>query len=135
MNHNDTKRESLKAIFSSIYEGTDFSSDQVKEIVDKMYTLRSEFVHGGTSTFKDFNRDFSSGPNTKLLNDFKIVFSKSMYQVIEQILKLSPNERTISFFEDYINSHKQINVQKICFFKKLFNRLLKGKKNKEMEID
>ncbi len=128
LNHNDAKRESLKAIFSSIYEGTDFSSDQVKDIVDKMYKLRSEFVHGGTSTFKDFNSDFSSGPNTKLLNDFKIVFSKSMYQVIEQILKLSPNERTISFFEDYINSHKQINVQKICFFKKLCNRLLKGKK-------
>ncbi|WMS85428.1 HEPN domain-containing protein (plasmid) [Bacillus wiedmannii] len=106
LNPNDKKRESLKSIFSSIYKGTDFSSNQVKDIVDKIYSLRSEFVHGGTSVFKDFNSDFSSGQNTKLLNNFKILFSKSMYQIIEEILKLNPNERTISFFEDYINSHK-----------------------------
>ncbi len=41
---------------------------------------------------------FSNGPNTELLNDFKKVFSKSMYEVIEQILELNPNERTINFF-------------------------------------
>lgn len=110
LNQNDIKRESLKAIFSSIYEGTDFSSNQVKDIVDKIYTLRSEFVHGGTFTFKDFSSDFSSGQNTKLLNDFKKVFSKSIYQIIEQMLKLNPNDRTMAFFEDYINLHKKINV-------------------------
>lgn len=106
LNHNDKKKESLKAIFSSIYKDTDFSSNQVKDIVDKIYKLRSEFVHGGTSIFKDFNSDFSIGPNTELLNNFKKVFSKSMYEIIEQILKLNPNERTISFFEDYINLYK-----------------------------
>jgi hypothetical protein len=129
----DLKRESLKAIFSSIYEGTDFSSNQVKNIVDKIYTVRSEFVHGGTFTFKDFNSDFSSGQNTNLLNDFKKVFCKSMYQIIEQILKLNPTDRTIEFFEEYINSHKKINERRVCIINKFFNRLLKNGKNKESE--
>ncbi|MGD7009490.1 hypothetical protein [Metabacillus sp. 84] len=108
LKHSDIKRESLKAIFSSIYEGDDFSSNQVKEIVEKIYTLRSEFVHGGTFTYMDFNSDFSDGNNTRLLNDFKRVFCKSVYQIIEEILKLNPTERTIDFYEEYINSQKEI---------------------------
>jgi hypothetical protein len=126
LKHNDIKRESLKAIFSSIYEGADFSKNQVKDIVDKIYTLRSEFVHGGTFTFKDFNSDFSDGNNTKLLSDFKRVFCKSMYQIIEQILKLNPTERTIDFYEEYINSHKEINVRKVNFINKLLDCLKRG---------
>lgn len=115
LNQNDIKRESLKAIFSSIYEGTDFSSNQVKDIVDKIYTLRSEFVHGGTFTFKDFSSDFSSGQNTKLLNDFKKVFSKSIYQIIEQMLKLNPNDRTMAFLKTILIYTRKSMYERFVF--------------------
>lgn len=117
LKRDDAKRDSLKAIFASIYNGTDFSSIQIKEIIDSMYSQRSEFVHGGTITYRDYNDNFSSGPNTNLLSNFKKVFSINLYNIIQHILELDTSERTLKYFESYIDSHKvsEENTKQICF--------------------
>lgn len=124
LKRDDSKRNTLKAIFSSMYNGTDFSSEDIKEIVDRMYKMRSEFVHGGTFTYKDYNDDFSSGPNTDLLFNFKKIFCMNMYQIIQHLLELDTSKRTLEYFENYIDPHKgeesdspngEDSNKKICF--------------------
>lgn len=106
LNDKDSKKINLKNILSSVYKKTDYSNKDVKNVVHQMYSLRSEFVHGGTRIYKDFKDDFSIGDTSKLFLNYKRILSGCIYDLSNYMLSLDETERTIDSFEQYIQKYK-----------------------------
>lgn len=61
---NDPKRVRLSILIPQLVKLSDATPQQCSELVNEIYKLRSEYVHGGSEVYPDFDPNFKSGPKT-----------------------------------------------------------------------
>ncbi|OMF05713.1 HEPN domain-containing protein [Paenibacillus sp. FSL H7-0942] len=70
------KRYSLSFLMPNLTKLTDLNPADCALLTNEMYTLRSEYVHGGTEIFHDFNDNFGPGKTSTKYIQFKRMVAK-----------------------------------------------------------
>lgn len=112
----DQKRAGLSSLIPRLVKFTDISPEDCSLLVNDIYTWRSEYVHGGSETYHDFNDDFSPGITTIKFINFK--------RSIASLICRAP------YFINMMQKRSHQNPINILdsWFKYLKNHWVKGKK-------
>lgn len=73
--NNDPKRVKLSILIPRLVKLQDATPQACSELINEIYTLRSEYVHGGSEVYPDFDDDFKPGITTKKYILFKRIIA------------------------------------------------------------
>jgi hypothetical protein len=107
----DAKRDRLSVLYSRLVNLDNLTNIEIANILNKIYGWRSEFVHGGTEIYRDYNDDFSDGLTTNTYVNYKKILShllsKTVY-FISLVERRSQNPTVLSkdeIWHKYLNNH------------------------------
>ncbi|HDR4868746.1 TPA: hypothetical protein QCR55_005231 [Bacillus cereus] len=111
LKHKDSKRDRLRVLFPCLVNWDVMDKNEFSSLISQIYTWRSEFVHAGIELYKDYNEDFSSGPNTKQYINFKVAVSKLLcrspyfIRLVNNRFVKQDSIRHIDLWNTYLDNH------------------------------
>ena len=107
----DAKRNTLAVLYSRLVKFDSLTDIEIANVLNKVYGWRSEFVHGGTEIYTDYNSDFSVGRTTQTYVLYKKILSnllsKTVYfiSLVERRSQNSTELSDLNIWHKYLNNH------------------------------
>lgn len=107
----DAKRDRLSVLYSRLVNLDNLTNIEIANLLNKIYGWRSEFVHGGTEIYRDYNDDFSDGITTNTYITYKKILSHLLTNTvyfISLVERRSQHSTILSkeeIWHKYLNNH------------------------------